>query len=88
MKKEIISLKKSTLKTIKNNTFVTLFATTLAVLFAFYLNGLYESNINKAKVNKAYFNIIMELEKNKKSVAENKINDTAIFTIDQIRNKR
>ena len=85
MKKKIIHLRKLTLKIIQNNTFVTLFATTLGVLFAFYLNGLYESNINKTKVVKAYSNIIIELEKNKKSVLEDKKNDTAIFVIDQIR---
>ena len=85
MKKKIIHLRKLTLKIIKNNTFVTLFATTLGVLFAFYLNGLYESNINKTKVDKAYSNIIIELEKNKKSVLEDKKNDTAIFVIDKIR---
>ena len=85
MKKKIIHLKKLILKIIKNNTFVTLFATTLGVLFAFYLNGLYESNINKTKVDKAYSNIIIELEKNRKSVLEDKKNDTAIFVIDKIR---
>ena len=85
MKKKIIHLRKLTLKIIQNNTFVTLFATTLGVLFAFYLNGLYESNINKTKVVKAYSNIIIELEKNRKSVLEDKKNDTAIFVIDKIR---
>ena len=85
MKKEIIHLRKLILKIIKNNTFVTLFATTLGVLFAFYLNGLYESNINKTKVDNAYSNLIEELEKNQKSVLEDKKNDTAIFVIDQIR---
>ena len=85
MKKKIIHLRKLTLKIIQNNTFVTLFATTLGVLFAFYLNGLYESNINKTKVVKAYSNIIIELEKNKKSVLEDEKNDTVIFVIDKIR---
>ena len=85
MKKKIIQLRKLTFKIIKNNTFVNLFATTLGVLFAFYLNGLYESNINKIKVDKAYSNIITELEKNKKSLFEDKKNDTAIFVIDQIK---
>ena len=85
MKKKITHLRKLIFKIIKNNTFVTLFATTLGVLFAFYLNGLYESNINKTKVDNAYSNIIVELEKNKKSVLEDKKNDTAIFVLDQIR---
>lgn len=85
MKKKIFRLRKITHKIIKNNTFITLFATTLGVLLAFYLNGLYESNINKTKVDKAYSNIIIELEKNKESVLEERKNDTAIFVIDQIR---
>ena len=83
--KKFILLRKLTLKIIRNNTFVTLFATTLGVLFAFYLNGLYESNINKGKINKAYSNIIIELENNKKAVLEAKKNDTVILVIDQIR---
>ena len=78
-------LRKSILKIFKNSTFVTLFATTLGVLFAFYLNGLYESNINESKVGKAYSNIIKELEQNQKSVFEDKKNDTAIFVIDNVR---
>ena len=85
MKKRIIQLRQLILKILKNNTFVTLFATTLGVLSAFYLDGLYESNINKTKVDNAYSNIIIELEKNKKSVLEDRKNDTVIFAIDQIR---
>ncbi len=85
MKKKIIHIRKLILKIIKNNTFVTLFATTLGVLLAFYLNGLYESNIINLKVDKAYSNIILELEKNKQSVLEDKKNDTVLLVIDQIR---
>lgn len=85
MKKKIIDLRKLILKIIRNNTFVTLFATTLGVLFAFYLNGLYESNITKGKIDKAYSNIIIELENNKKAVLEAKKNDSVILVIDHIR---
>lgn len=85
MERKTIPLRKLTLKIIKNSTFINLFATTLGVLLAFYLNGLYESNIIKTKVDKAYSNIIIELVKNKQFVLEDKKNDTVIFVIDQIR---
>lgn len=85
MKKKLNHLRELTLRAIKNSTFINLFATTLGVLLAFYLNGLYESNIIKTKVDVAYSNIITELERNKQDVLEDQKNDTVIFVIDQIR---
>ncbi len=69
-----------------NTAFITLFATALGVLLAFYLNGLSESSSKKMKVNKAYSNIITELETNKKLVLGNlKKNDSTIIFFDKIR---
>ncbi|WP_445385799.1 hypothetical protein ACT6NV_03060 [Robiginitalea sp. IMCC44478] len=85
MKKKLNHLRELSLRLIKNSTFINLFATTLGVLLAFYLDGLYESNVIKTKVDVAYSNIITELERNKQSVLEDQKNDTVIFVIDQIR---
>ena len=85
MKKKLHHLRELSLRLIKNSTFINLFATTLGVLLAFYLDGLYESNVIKNKVDVAYSNIITELERNKQSVLEDQKNDTVIFVIDQIR---
>jgi len=68
-----------------NTAFITIFATALGVLLAFYLNGLSESNSKKMKVNKAYSNIITELETNKKSVLENVKNDSTIIALEIIK---
>ena len=70
MKERIIRIRKLFVRVIKNTAFITLFATTLGVLLAFYLNGLAESiNMEKRK-DKAFTNIITELEKNKNDLLE------------------
>lgn len=85
MKKKISPLRNIFTKIISNTAFINLFATALGVLLAFYLNGLSQSNSKKMKVNKAYSNIITELETNKKSVLGNLKNDSTIIVLDRIR---
>ncbi len=83
--KKVNQLRNLFAKIMNNTAFITLFATALGVLLAFYLNGLSESNSKKMKVNKAYSNIITELETNKKSVLENVKNDSTIIALEKIR---
>jgi hypothetical protein len=85
MKKKISQLRKIFAKIMNNTAFITLFAITLGVLLAFYLNGLSESSSKQIKVNKAYSNIVIELESNKKKVLGNLVNDSTIIVLDKIR---
>ncbi len=85
MKKKISQLGKIFAKIMNNTAFITLFATTVGVLLAFYLNGLSKSNSKQIKVNKAYSNIVIELESNKKKVLGNLVNDSTIIVLDKIR---
>lgn len=84
MKERIIQLRKIFVRIIKNTAFVTLFATTLGVLLAFYLNGLAESIYIANKKDKAFTNIITELEKNKNDLLNSLKNDSTIIILDQI----
>lgn len=85
MKERMIQLSKLFVRVIKNTAFITLFATTLGVLFAFYLNGIAESiNIERRK-DKAFTNIITELEKNENDLINSLKNDSTILILDQIR---
>lgn len=85
MIKILSSLREQLKRMVGNNAFMTLFATTLGVLLAFYLNNLAELRNETRKVNRAFSNIIEELESNKNHLELGNINDSALVALDGIR---